>query len=62
MGKAENTVAFDAAQAKHKSNALPRIGRMIICVLTMGMAYPNAFVESVDIGDYEARSNQSVKQ
>ena len=62
MGKAEdNKAAFDAAQSEHKSNALPRIGRMIACVLTMGMAFPNAFSESVDIADYEARNNHPTK-
>jgi len=59
MGKAEdNKASHDAAQDLHKSNPLPRIGRMILCVLTMGMAFPNAFSESVDIADYEARSNR----
>ena len=62
MGKAEEKkAAFDAAQSTHKSNPLPRIGRMIICVLTMGMVFPNAFSESVDITDYEARNNKPTK-
>ncbi len=55
MGKDEdNKSGFDAAQATHKSNPLPRIGRMILCVLSMGMMYPNAFTESVDIKSYES--------
>ena len=63
MGKAEdNKATFDTAQSAHKSNPLPRIGRMIVCVLTMGMAFPNAFSESVDIADYDARNNQAVKK
>ena len=63
MAKAEdNKAAFDAAQSTHKSNPLPRIGRMIVCVLTMGMAFPNAFSESVDISDYDARNNHATKQ
>lgn len=62
MAKAEdNKAAFDAAQSTHKTNPLPRIGRMIVCVLTMGMAFPNAFSESVDITDYEARNNKASK-
>ena len=58
MGKAEESkAAFDAAQTAHSNNPAARIGRMILCVLTMGFAFPNAFIESVDIDDYEARSN-----
>ena len=58
MGIAEESKgAFDAAQTKHGNNPLPRIGRMIVCVLTMGFVFPRAFIESVDIDDYEARSN-----
>jgi hypothetical protein len=63
MGKAEdNKAAYDAAQTANKNSPLPRIGRMIVCVLTMGMAFPNAFSESVDIADYDARNNQAVKK
>jgi len=62
MGKADDhKAAFDAAQSIHKTNPLPRIGRMIVCVLTMGMAFPNAFSESVDIVDYEARNSKPQK-
>ncbi|NBR30110.1 MAG: hypothetical protein EBT83_17160 [Betaproteobacteria bacterium] len=62
MGKAEdNKATFDTAQSAHKSNPLPRIGRMIVCVLTMGMAFPNAFSESVDIADYEVRNSKTQK-
>lgn len=62
MGKAEDSkTKHDAAAAAHKENPLPRIGRMIVCVLTMGMAFPNAFSESVDIADYEKRSNTERK-
>lgn len=62
MGTAEDSkMKHDAAQVTHKSNPLPRIGRMILCVLTMGMAFPNAFSESVDIADYEARNNRTSK-
>ena len=53
----ESKGAFDAAQTKHGNNPLPRIGRMIICVLTMGFVFPRAFIESLDISDYETRSN-----
>lgn len=63
MGKAENNQAnFDPAQTTHKSNPLPRIGRMVLCVLSMGTVYPNAFVQSVDVADYEERSNQTEKK
>lgn len=63
MGKAEdNKAAQGTAQSSGKKSPLPRIGRMIICVLTMGMAFPNAFSESVDISDYDARNNQAVKK
>ena len=62
MGKAEDDkTKHDAAQELHKSNPLPRIGRMVLCVLSMGMIYPNAFSESVDIADYEARHNRTGK-
>ena len=58
MGKAEESkVAYEAAQTAHSNNPLARIGRMILCVLTMGFAFPNAFSESVNIDDYEVRSN-----
>ena len=63
MGKAEGDKAAQGeAQSGNKNSPLPRIGRMIVCVLTMGMAFPNAFSESVDIADYETRNNQSVKK
>jgi len=63
MGKAENNkAAFDAAQATHKNNPLPRIGRMIICVISMGMVYPNAFTESVDIKSYEESAVETAKK
>ena len=61
MGKAEDKKEFDAAHSTHKTHPLPRIGRMIICVLTMGLVFPNAFSESVDITDYEARNNKPTK-
>jgi hypothetical protein len=62
MGTAEDSkTKFDASTEAHKSNPLPRIGRMIVCVLTMGMAFPNAFSESVDVADYEKRSNADGK-
>jgi hypothetical protein len=62
MGIAEESkAAFDAAQTAHSNNPLARIGRMILCVLTMGFAFPNAFSESVDIDDYEARSKSRPK-
>ena len=62
MGMAEESkAAFDAAQTAHSNNPLARIGRMILCVLTMGFAFPNAFSESVDIDDYEARSKSRPK-
>lgn len=57
MGKAEDSrTKYDAAQVVHKANPLQRVGRMILCVLSFGMVYPNAFSESVDIADYEVRS------
>ena len=63
MGKAEeNKSAQGTVQSSGKNSPLPRIGRMIVCVLTMGMAFPNAFSESVDIADYDARNNQAVKK
>ena len=62
MGKAEESKgAFEDEQEKHGNNPLPRIGRMIVCVLTMGFAFPRAFIESVDIDDYEVRSNTRPK-
>ncbi len=63
MGKADDDkAAFDAAQTTHKSNPLPRIGRMILCVISMGMIYPNAFTESVDIASYEAEGRKEVSK
>lgn len=63
MGQSETSKAAQgAAQSTSKNSQLPRIGRMIVCVLTMGMAFPNAFSESVDIADYDARNNQAVKK
>lgn len=32
---------------------MARVGRMAICVLSLGMLYPNAFAESVDVGSYD---------
>ena len=61
MGKAGDKKAFDAAPSTHKTHPLSRIGRMIICVLTMGMVFPNAFSESVDITGYAARNNKPAK-
>jgi hypothetical protein len=62
MGTAEDSkTKHDAAQESRKTNPLPRIGRMVLCVLTMGMAFPNAFSENVDIADYEARNNRTSK-
>jgi hypothetical protein len=62
MGKAQDSkTKFDAAQVVHKANPMQRVGRMILCVLSFGMIYPNAFSESVDIADYEARSNTTRK-
>lgn len=60
MGKLEDSKAkHDAAQEAHKANPLKRVGRMIVCVFTMGMAFPNAFAETVDIADYEKRSKRT---
>ena len=62
MGQAEDSkTKHDAAQESPKTNPLPRIGRMVLCVLSMGMIYPNAFSESVDIVDYEARNSKPQK-
>ena len=62
MVKAEDDKTQSGAAPKsQKPNPLPRIGRMVLCVLSMGMIYPNAFSESVDIADYESRSNRSSK-
>jgi hypothetical protein len=63
MGKADDDKSsFDAAQATHKSNPLPRIGRMILCVLSMGMMYPNAFTEGVDIKSYESDARKEARK
>ena len=64
MGKADDKKAkHDAAQVVHKGNPLPRVGRMILCVLSFGMIYPNAFIESIDIDAYEksARNEHNAK-
>ena len=53
---------FAASEAAHKKSPLPRIGRMILCVLSMGMIYPNAFTEGIDMAAYDARSNQAPKK
>ena len=57
MAQPKNSKAeFEAAEAAHKENPLPRIGRMVLCVLSMGMIYPNAFSEGINMEDYEARN------
>jgi hypothetical protein len=58
----DSKTEFAASEAAHKKSPLPRIGRMILCVLSMGMIYPNAFTEGVDMEAYEARSNQAPKK
>ena len=30
------------------------VAHMVVCVLTLGFAFPNAFAESIDIPRYEA--------
>ena len=55
-------MSCDSEPSTSSVSPLPRIGRMIVCVLTMGMAFPNAFSESVDISDYDARNNHATKQ
>lgn len=58
----KKTTEFEKAQAEHRSNPLARMGRMAICVLSLGMVYPNAFAESVDIAAYEAENTTQVKK
>ena len=63
MAKPINSKAeFAAAEAVHRKNPLPRIGRMVLCVLSMGMIYPNAFSEGIDMEEFEARNDRSPKQ
>lgn len=57
----ESKGAFEAVQTKHGNNPLPRSGRMIVCVLTMGFVFSTAFSESVDIDDYKIRSKTRTK-
>lgn len=60
QGKEPN-VDLDAVDPVDKSSQFARIGRMILCVLSMGLIYPNAFTEGVNIQEYEARNNQPPK-
>jgi hypothetical protein len=50
----KKTTEFEKNQAAHRLNPLARMGRMAICVLSFGMVYPNAFIESVDVAAYDA--------
>ena len=52
---------FEAAEAAHKKNPLPRISRMVLCVLSMGMIYPNAFSEGINMDEFEARNDRTPK-
>jgi hypothetical protein len=63
MGKVENgKTDFDASQTPRQRHPVRRIGRMILCVLSMGMIFPNAFTEGIDLQDYETRNNRTPKQ
>ena len=63
MGKVENgKTGFDAPKPPAKTGRVRRIGRMVLCVLSMGMFFPNAFTEGVDLQDYETRGNQTPKK
>ena len=54
----KETTEFEKTQAEHRGNPLARVGRMAVCVLSLGMIYPNAFVESVDIATYEEQAKK----
>lgn len=58
----KKTTEFEKSQAEHRSNPLARMGRMAVCVLSLGMIYPNAFVESVDVVAYEADNKAEAKK
>jgi len=54
----KETSEFEKNQAEHRSKPFARMGRMVICVLSLGMIYPNAFVESVDVATYEEQAKK----
>jgi hypothetical protein len=58
----EKTSEFENRQAEHRSKPLARMGRMAICVLSFGMIYPNAFIESVDVAAYDAENEAAAKK
>jgi hypothetical protein len=58
----EKTSEFENRQEKHRNNPLARMGRMAICVLSFGMIYPNAFIESVDVAAYDAENEAAAKK
>lgn len=37
-----------------RPTTLTDIGHMVVCVLTIGFVFPNAFAETIDIPRYEA--------
>jgi hypothetical protein len=54
----KKTTEFETIQEAHRNNPFARIGRMAVCILSLGMIYPNAFVESIDIAAYEEQSKR----
>ena len=45
-------------QTPEQQNTLARVGRMVACVLSMGMIYPNAFVEDMNFKTYDEAGQQ----
>ena len=58
----KNNEEFNKKQEEHRSNPMARLGRMAVCVISMGMIYPNAFVESVDISAYDSANEAANKK
>lgn len=55
MAKQTSNVASDKPAAQ---SPLARVSRMVVCVLSMGMIYPNAFVEDVNFRNYDEAGQQ----
>lgn len=53
---------FEKNQAEHRSKPFARFGRMAVCVLSLGMIYPNAFIESVDVAAYDNENEALAKK
>ena len=53
---------FEQKQAEHRSNPMARLGRMAVCIISMGMIYPNAFIEGVDVAAYDNANEAANKK